>query len=336
MAERVWSDLELYVLNEHIEDYQDGIITRRELLRKVTFMTGSLALTMALLPTLGCNIDQPRTGAPATATAAAAVPSPTAVATAQATAFAIPPAAATTDGVTVRPDDPRITVVSADVKGPDGASLGGYLVRPKAEGRYAGVLVIQENRGVTPHILDVVRRAATAGFAAITIDLLARDGGAEKVEPAQYPAKLTARTPDALQADLRAAIAHLGAQSFVKGDTLGAVGFCFGGGMTWQLVTGGAPLKAAAPFYGPAPQNAAALGTTKIAVNAVYAEQDTGITNSRTALETELKKSGTAYQMTVYPGVGHAFHNDTGARYNADQAQKAWISTIEWFRKYLV
>lgn len=137
MADRAWTDLELYVLNEHIEDFQDGIITRRELLRKVTFMTGSLALTMALLPALGCNVDQPRTAAPATATVAA-VPSATAIATAQATAFAIPPAAATTDGVTVRPDDPRITVVAADVKGPDGASLGGYLVRPKPEGRYAG------------------------------------------------------------------------------------------------------------------------------------------------------------------------------------------------------
>lgn len=332
MTERTWTDLELYVLNEHIEDFRDWIITRRELLRRVTFMTGSLAVTLALLPTLGCNVDQPRAGAPATA----AAPSATALATAAATAFAVPPAAATTDGVTVRPDDPRITVVATDVKGPDGASLGGYLVRPRAEGRYAGLLVVQENRGVTPHILDVVRRAATAGFAAITIDLLARDGGAEKVEAAQYPAKLTARTPDALGADLRAALDHLRGQAFVRNDTLGVVGFCFGGGLVWNLVTAGAPLKAAAPFYGPAPQNPAALASTKIAVSAVYAEQDTGITGSRTALEVELKKSGTPYQMTVYPGVGHAFHNDTGARFNADQAQKAWISTIEWFRKYLV
>lgn len=332
MTERTWTDLELYVLNEHIEDFRDWIITRRELLRRVTFMTGSLAVTLALLPTLGCNVDQPRAGAPATA----AAPSATALATAAATAFAVPPAAATTDGVTVRPDDPRITVVATDVKGPDGASLGGYLVRPRAEGRYAGLLVVQENRGVTPHILDVVRRAATAGFAAITIDLLARDGGAEKVEAAQYPAKLTARTPDALGADLRAALDHLRGQAFVRADALGAVGFCFGGGLVWNLVTAGAPLKAAAPFYGPTPQNPAALASTKIAVNAVYAEQDTGITGSRTALEVELKKSGTPYQMTVYPGVGHAFHNDTGARFNADQAQKAWISTIEWFRKYLV
>ena len=117
---------------------------------------------------------------------------------------------------------------------------------------------------------------------------------------------------------------------------MAAVGFCFGGGMVWNLVTAGAPLKAAAPFYGPAPQNPAALASTKIPVSAVYAEQDAGITGSRTALETELKKSGTPYQMTIYPGVGHAFHNDTGARFNADQAQKAWISTIEWLRKYLV
>ena len=102
-----------------------------------------------------------------------------------------------------------------------------------------------------------------------------------------------------------------------------------------NLVTAGAPLKAAAPFYGPAPQNGAALATTKVAVNAVYAEQDTGITNSRTALETELKKGATPYQMTGYPGAGHGFHNDTSARYNPDQAQKAWIATIEWFKRHL-
>ncbi|HET8568811.1 MAG TPA: dienelactone hydrolase family protein [Candidatus Limnocylindria bacterium] len=332
MADREWTDLELYVLQEHIEDFQDGIISRRELLRRVTYMTGSLAATMALLPALGCNVDQPRGGAPSTATAA---PSPAALATAAATPYATPPAARSADGVTVRPDDPRIALVQVDVKGPDGASLGGYLARPKAEGRYPGVLVVQENRGVTPHIQDVVRRAATAGFAAITIDLLARDGGVDKVDPSQYSAKLSARQPDALGADLRAALDTLRAQSFVRADSLGAVGFCFGGGLVWNLVTAGAPLKAAAPFYGPAPQNAPALAATKIAVHAVYAELDTRITGSKDALEAELKKSGTPYQITVYPGVNHAFHNDTGERYNADQSQKAWISTVEWFRKHL-
>ena len=134
---------------------------------------------------------------------------------------------------------------------------------------------------------------------------------------------------------LRAALEHLRGQAFVRADALAAVGFCFGGGLVWNLVTAGAPLRAAVPFYGPTPQNPAALASTKIAVSAVYAEQDTNITNSRTALETELKKSGTPYQMTVYPGVGHSFHNDTGARFNADQAQKAWIATIEWLRKHL-
>jgi carboxymethylenebutenolidase len=331
VTERQWTDLELYVLQEHIEDFKDGIISRRELLRRVTFMTGSLAVTFALLPALGCNIDQPRTGGPATAPAA----SPTAVATAAASPFAVPPAARTSDGVTVRPDDPRIAVVATDVKGTDGASLGGYAARPRAEGRYAGVLVVQENRGVTPHIQDVVRRAATAGFAAITVDLLAREGGFERVDPSQYPAKLTARTPDALGADLRAALDHLRGQSFVRPDSLGSVGFCLGGGLVWNLVTAGAPLKAAVPFYGPAPQNAAALATTKTAVSAVYAEQDTRITASKDALEPELKKSGTPYQITVYPGVNHAFHNDTGERYGADQAQKAWIATVEWFKRYL-
>ena len=288
MAERAWTALELDVLNEHIEDFRDGIITRRELLRRVTFMTGSLVVTMALLPTLGCNVDRPRAGAPATA--AAAAPSATALATAQATAFAVPPAAATTDGITVRPDDPRITVV------------------------------------------------ATAGFAAITVDLLAREGGAERIDPAQYPTKLTARTPEALVADLRAALVHLRGLPFVNRDRLGAVGFGFGGGMMWHLFPSNyiAVLSAAVPFYGPPPMEVSVLAGSKGSAFAVYAEQDIAITGTRAHVEEQLKKGGLPYQITVYPGVDHGFHNDTGARYNADQAQRAWISTIEWLRKYLV
>jgi carboxymethylenebutenolidase len=115
-------------------------------------------------------------------------------------------------------------------------------------------------------------------------------------------------------------------------------GFCFGGGEVWNILTAGtADVKAAAPFYGPQPTNYAELAKTKTAVSAVYAELDTRITSSTQQMEQELKKSGSPYAITIYPGVNHAFHNDTNPdRYNAAQAQKAWVATIDWFRKYLV
>jgi len=126
-----WSSLELYVMEEHIEDYNLGFIGRRELLRKVTLITGSLAITLAVLPALGCNPAPTGTGAsPAAGSAANRTPSPTAVATAASTDFAIPPAARTTDGITVKADDPRIVAAAAQPKGAaDGFAMTGYLAR---------------------------------------------------------------------------------------------------------------------------------------------------------------------------------------------------------------
>jgi carboxymethylenebutenolidase len=133
-------------------------------------------------------------------------------------------------------------------------------------------------------------------------------------------------------ADHRASIDYLRSQT---SGSIGVVGFCFGGGETWNVLIAGLDVKAAAPFYGPQPSNFAELSKTKAAVSAVYAQQDTGITATAPAMEEQLKKAGSPYQITVYPGVNHAFHNDTGTRYNAEQAQRAWTATIEWFKKYL-
>jgi carboxymethylenebutenolidase len=193
--------------------------------------------------------------------------------------------------------------------------------------------VIHENRGQIEHIRDVVRRVATAGFVGINIDLAARDGGAAKLtDQASYNAALGKRTTADKLADHNATVA------FLKGQTSGSVGvtgFCFGGGETWNVLIAGLDVKAAAPFYGPQPSGFADLAKTKAAVSAVYAEQDTRITSSAGQMEEQLKKAGAPYQVTVYPGVGHAFHNDTNPAYNAAQAQKAWVATVEWFRKYL-
>jgi carboxymethylenebutenolidase len=322
------NETQRYLINEHIEEYQDGLIPRRELLRRVTLISGSAALGAAIVAACGPVTPASTVTASPTVAVASATPAPTVG------PFATPPAQATTDGVTVKPDDPRITVSKPEVKGADGASLMAYMARPAGTARVPGVMVIQENRGQTPHLQDVVRRAATAGFAAINIDLVARAGGYEKLtDQAAYNAELGKLTPAGKLADHNAVLTYLRTQST---GAIGAVGFCFGGGETWSLVAAGADLKAAAPFYGPRPSTFAEIAKTKTAVSAVYAEQDLTITGTAGSMEEQLKAAKVPYQITIYPGVNHAFHNDTGTRYNADAAARAWVATIEWFRKYLV
>lgn len=326
-----------YLVEEHVEDYHEGHITRRELLRRATIILGSVTAATAALA--ACGVQERPSPAPAAATRTAtpaASPIPTASPTAAGVAYATPPPAATTDGVTVRPDDPRITVAKADVKATDGATLIGYLARPKADGKYPGIIVVHENRGLTEHIKDVIRRVATAGMVGLGIDVVSRAGGADKLtDQAAYNAELGKRSVTDVVRDFLSAADHLKAQAFVDGNKLGATGFCYGGGVVWSLINSNAPLKAAVPFYGFAPQDVSAIGSTKTAVLGVYAQQDSGVTGSLPKMEEQLKRSGTTYQLTVYPGVGHAFHNDTGTRYNPEQARRAWVDAIEWFRRYL-
>jgi carboxymethylenebutenolidase len=320
------NETQRYLIDEHVEEYQEGFISRRELLRRVTLISGSAAVGAAIVAACGPAPARP-----------SPTPSSTAVATASVAPtvgpFATPPAQATTDGVTVKPDDPRITVSKPEVKGTDGASLMAYVARPAGTARVPGVIVIHENRGQTPHIQDVVRRVATAGFAAINIDLVARAGGYEKLtDQAAYNAELGKLTLAGKLADHNATLAYLKAQST---GAIGVVGFCFGGGEVWNLVAAGADLRAAVPYYGPQPSNFMEIAKTKTAVFGVYAEQDTRITGTAPQMEAELKKSGAPNQIVTYPGVNHAFHNDTGTRYDAAQATKAWVATVEWFRRYL-
>lgn len=319
------NETQRYFIEEHVEDFRDGLISRRELIKRVTLIAGSAALATTILA--ACDLS-PR-GAATSPSAPAASPTATGALVAQ--PFATPPAAATTDGITVKPDDPRITVSRPEVKGPDGAALMAYMATPKVSGRVPGVIVIHENRGQTDHIRDVVRRVATAGFVGLNIDLAAREGGADGLGDA-YGAALGRRSVTDKLADHNAAI------TFVKGQSsgaIGAVGFCFGGGEVWNLLIAGADIRAGVPYYGPQPSNFADLAKTKAAVFGVYAEQDARITATAPQMEAELKKAGVPYQVTTYPGVNHAFHNDTGARYNAEQATKAWVATIEWFRRHL-
>lgn len=320
------TDFEKYVVEEHIEDFNDGLISRRELLRRVSLITGSATATVALLSAMGCSTAEP---------SGTAAPTPTGRETSSPQPFATPPAQASTDGVTVPESDPRITVAPLEVKGSDSAALISYHARPAGGAPGGGVLVIHENRGLTPHIKDVVRRVATAGFAGLSVDLLSRDGGADKLtDAAAYAAALSKRSVEDMVSDVRQALSALSATGV--GDKVGVTGFCFGGGMVFNTLAAGVAVKAAVPFYGPAPRDISQLSTVKSAVSVVYAERDTRITGSRDAVDAALKQAGQPYKVTVYPGVDHAFHNDTGQRYNATQAEAAWIATVEWFRQYLV
>ena len=166
------NETQRYFIEEHIEDYRDGLMPRRELIRRVTLIAGSAAAAATILG--ACDLSPRAAATPA----ASARPSPTLAATPAPTVaaqpFATPPPSATTDGITVKPDDPRIAVSKPDVKGADGASLMAYMARPAGSARVGGVVVIHENRGQLEHIKDVVRRVATAGFVGIIDGLFFR------------------------------------------------------------------------------------------------------------------------------------------------------------------
>jgi carboxymethylenebutenolidase len=214
-----------------------------------------------------------------------------------------------------------------------GTQISGYLAQPVTDGAYRAVLVCHENRGLTPHIRDVARRFAKEGYVALAVDLLSREGGTPKIDPDQAPGLLTQAGIDRHVGDFAAAYDYLQGQSFVEKDRIGMNGFCFGGGVTWQTATQ-LPLKAAVPFYGPAP-DLADVPKIKAAVFGVYAELDNRITSGMEALKQALDAAGVVNQMKVYPGVNHAFHNDTGQNYNEEQALQAWKDMLVWFEQYI-
>jgi carboxymethylenebutenolidase len=215
-----------------------------------------------------------------------------------------------------------------------GTSVSGYLARPEPDGPRAAVLICHENRGLTPHIQDVARRFAKEGFVALALDLLSREGGTAGMDRDAVPGALTSAGAQRHVADFGAALEYLRNQDFVDGKRIAMTGYCFGGGITWQAATELDGLKATSAFYGPAPDLGKVAGI-KAAVFGVYAEQDQRITGAMPALRDALAATDVTHQLKVYPGVGHAFHNDTGDQYNEAQATAAWNDTLAWFGQHL-
>jgi carboxymethylenebutenolidase len=215
-----------------------------------------------------------------------------------------------------------------------GDEISAYMARPKEAGPYPAILVCHENRGLNAHIKDVTRRFAKEGYVALAVDLLTREGGAENIDPDQVPGLLGSASPDRHVADFIAALDYLETQDFVDGQRVGMTGYCFGGGVTWQVATSEPRLQAAAPFYGQAP-DLDEVPNIQAAVLGVYAELDQRINAGIDALEQALAEADVTYQFNIYPGVNHAFHNDTSQRYVEEQARQAWLDTLAWFETYV-
>jgi carboxymethylenebutenolidase len=234
----------------------------------------------------------------------------------------------------VPPDDKRIKVGYETVQSPEGnGSIKGYLARPSKNGKRPVVLVIHENRGLNPYIEDVARRLALANFIAFAPDGLTSVGGypGNDEKGAEAFRKVDGKK---MTEDFVAAAKWLKARSDSTGK-LGAVGFCFGGGIVNTLaVRLGKDLNAGVAFYG---RQASVDDVPKISAPLLlqYAGNDQRINEGIPAYEAALKANNKVYQVHMYDGKQHGFHNDTTPRYDEEAAKLAWSRTLEWFNKYL-
>ena len=208
-----------------------------------------------------------------------------------------------------------------------------YVARPKEERKYAAVIVIHENRGLNAHIEDVTRRAAVAGYLAIAPNALAPLGGTPANEDEARAKFQELKAEDNLQNFINV-FDYLPKRKDFNGKT-GCVGFCWGGAMANNLAVNVPSLKAAVPFYGRQPK-AEDVPKIKAALQLHYAENDQGVNAGIAAYEEALKNNKITYELYMYPGAQHAFHNDTApSRYNEAAAKLAWQRTLEFFSKYL-
>ena len=323
-----------YLVDEFVEEYQEGKMSRRDALKRIADRRRHCAgrkFTRRLRPAA----DMAPTTAPTAMPAPTAAPTlvPTVVPTTAAPAATTAPAAS--GDLKVSADDPSIEAKMIQYPGQGGVNIIAYLAKPKGDGPFPSILVCHENRGLTDHIKDVTRRVAKAGYVGLGVDLLSRQGGLDKIADAAQVPGLLANAPQTQNVqDFKDGMTYLNTQAFVSKGKFGMVGFCFGGGVTWRAATGIPELKAAVPYYGPIPP-VEDVPKINAAVLAMYGETDTRITSSAATIEEAMKKNNKMFDKMIYKGAGHAFNNDTGAAYNAEAAKDAWAKTLAWFDKYV-
>jgi carboxymethylenebutenolidase len=298
------TEYQRYLAEEIAEDHADGLVSRREALRRL----GLLGLTGAAAATL-------LAGSVA----------------AEAKALTVS-ASHRASGANRAADMAALPTREITFRGPGGRRLiGAWASARQARG---SVLVIHENRGLTDSIRAVAGRLAASGYSALAIDLLSAEGGTKSfADEFEAMAALGAVAPSRFVADMKSGVTEL--RRRVPGRKIAAIGFCFGGGMTWLLLASQEPrLAAAVPFYGPFPE-AGNLAGSNAAVLGVYAELDGRVNASRATARAALRRAGLKHAIVTYPGVDHAFFNPTSSRYDATAAAAAYRRMLSWFGTYL-
>ena len=234
---------------------------------------------------------------------------------------------------TIQNEDDRLITerVSYTVQG---GEMKAYVARPKKKKKYPVVMIIHENRGLNPHIEDVTRRMALEGFLAIAPDALSPLGGTPT--DADKARELFSKLDAAVNLNNFIKAFNYASTRKDTSDNFGAMGFCWGGALTNQLAVNMPNLKVAVPFYGRQPE-VADVSKIKAVVQAHYGSLDERINAGIPAFEEALKKSGTKYEIFIYEGAQHAFHNDTApTRYHEASAKLAWSRAVALLKKELV
>jgi len=275
------------------DEYTHAPLERRVFLARLARLTGSTAAALALVPLLEAK---------------------------QAHAAIVPP------------EDQRLETSRITYPGSTG-DMKAYLARPKGAGKLPAVIVIHENRGLNPHIEDVARRVALAGFLALAPDLLSPMGGTPTNEDTARDMIGKLDGPQTVR-NLVAAVSFLEKHAQGNGKA-GAMGFCWGGGMVGELAVTAPDLDAGVVYYGRQPK-AAEVEKIKAPLLLHYAGLDTRINQGAPAFEEALKKANKKYTLHMYEGANHAFNNDTSeARYHKQAAEQAWSRTIAFLTENL-
>ncbi len=304
-------------VEELIESYRGGGLSRREFFQKLAYATGSILLAQQILLESGFAAEWEAYNWPEYAALQGQAP-PTPSESIAAGEKRLPPEIASE----------WVKFKSAEF------DIGAYLCKPKKGATFPAIIVIHENRGLTEFVLDMAQRWAGEGLAAIAVDFLSRAGGTQKFESMQAAGEgIRALDRAGVVADLHAAVAYLKSRKDVRKDKIGVTGFCWGGGNTFNFATESNEIAFAMPFYGSAP---AVEKAEKIScpIFGVFAESDTRINDGLPPVEAKLKELGKNVTIKIYPGTQHAFMNFTNpGRYNAEQAKAAWADVTAFVKK---
>src|SRR6201996_5595505 len=267
------TSLQQYIAEEIATDYVEGLLSRREAMRRLALLGLGSGAAAALIAACGNDEVRPLHSS---------------------------------SGEGVEPPGAKQALPTEPIAwaGPRGQLQGAWAQSHNAR---RGVLVIHENKGLTAWVHSVAERFAGAGYSALAIDLLSEEGGTGQfTDPAKATAALAAASQDRFIADLNSGIGEL--QNRVPGGKIAVVGFCFGGGLVWQLLASGAPaLSAAVPFYGPLPGNPDFSGSKRAAVLAIYAAPATRVTGSQAAAKAAVDRAGLVNDIVVEPNADHPF-----------------------------